>query len=66
MPLLDAEFYGRQAALEAKVPPSSSQVKYYTDLASMVLRILRDADVQGTGLVAPVGGGAVTGLAKIT
>lgn len=66
MPLKPASLYGAQAAAAAKVLPTSPQVKYYEDLAAMVLLILADAEVQGTGLVAPGGGGPVTGLAKIT
>lgn len=63
MALKPAQYYGQQAALNAKVLPSSPQVKYYEDLAAMVLLILADADVPALGLVAP--NGAVTGSAKI-
>lgn len=66
MPMKPADFYGQIAALKAKVPPTSSQAQYYTDIATMVLLILADADVQALGLVAPTGGGPVTGLAKLT
>lgn len=66
MPMKPASLYGLAAAAKAKVPPTSPQVKYYEDIAEMVLLILADAEVQGTGLVAPGGGGPVTGLAKIT
>jgi hypothetical protein len=66
MALKPAEIYAATAAARLKVPPSSAQVEYYQQLAQMVLDILKDADVLGTGLVAPGGGGPVTGLAKIT
>lgn len=65
MPLKSKEIYGAALALKNKVPPGSSQAKFYEDVADAVILILKDADVPGTGLVAPVGGGPVTGLAKI-
>jgi hypothetical protein len=64
--LKPAEFYGNLAAIAAKCPPGSSQAKFYTDVADMVLTILKDADVTPTG-VPPMSnsGGPVTGLGKI-
>lgn len=66
MALKPAEFYGNLAALAAKCPPGSSQAKFYSDIADMVLTILKDADVTPTG-VPPMSnaGGPVAGLGKI-
>ena len=64
--LKPAEFYGNLAALAASCPPGSSQAKFYTDVASMVLTILKDADVTPTG-APPMSnaGGPVAGFGKI-
>jgi hypothetical protein len=65
--LKPAEFYGNLAALAAKCPPGSSQAKFYTDVADMVLTILKDADVSPLGappMTTPTGG-PVAGLGKL-
>jgi len=66
MALKPAAFYGNLAALAAKCPPGSSQAKFYTDIADMVLTMMKDADVTPTG-VPPMSnaGGPVAGLGKI-
>lgn len=69
MALKPAEIYGNMAALAAKCPPGSSQAKFYTDIADMVLAILKDADVRpdaaaGGSMVA--GPNPVTGIGKLT
>lgn len=66
MALKPAAFYGNLAALAAKCPPGSSQAKFYSDIADMVLTMLKDADVTPTG-VPPMSnaGGPVAGLGKI-
>lgn len=66
MALKPAEIYGAVAALKAKCPPGSSQAKFYTDVAELILMIVADADITGLGLTAPPGGGPVTGLSKLT
>lgn len=65
--LKPAEFYGNLAALAAKCPPGSSQAKFYTDLAEMVLMILKDADVHPEIGAPPMStaGGPVAGLGKL-
>lgn len=65
MALKPASFYGQLAATQAGVVPTSTQLKYYADIAAMVLLILADADVPALGLVAPPSGGPCTGSAKI-
>lgn len=67
MALKPASIYGAMAAAAASCPPGSSQAKFYEDLASMILTILKDVDVPGLGLIAPPGtaGGPVTGSAKL-
>jgi hypothetical protein len=66
MPLKPASVYAQKMMSDHDVDPDSPQAKYYKDLAAIVLLVIADADVMGTGLVAPGGGGPVTGLAKIT
>lgn len=67
MALKPADLYGNIAALKAKCPPGSSQAKFYTDIAQMVLDILADADVHPELGVPPMttGTGPVSGLGKI-
>lgn len=67
MPLKPAVVYGNLAAIAAKCPPGSSQAKFYTDIADMVLSMLKDADVDATAGVPPMttGTGPVAGNGKI-
>lgn len=74
MALKPADFYGAQTAIAAGVAPSSSQVKCYIDLASMVLLVLADVDIPGATFSAPppvlpatvTPGGPLTGTSKLT
>lgn len=65
--LKPAAFYGNLAALAAKCPPGSSQAKFYTDIADMVLTMLKDADVNPLTGVPPMttAMGPVSGKGKI-
>ena len=67
MALKPAAVYGNMAALAAKCPPGSSQAKFYTDIADMVLKILKDADVHPELGAPPMTAGPnpVAGLGKI-
>lgn len=64
--LKPASFYGNMAALAANCPPGSTQAKFYTDIADMVLSMLKDADVDPLG-TPPMAAGpnAVTGYGKL-
>lgn len=67
MPLKPAKIYGALAAAKAGVPPTSSQVAFYEDVAEMVLLILKDADVDATAGAPPMttAMGPVAGFGKI-
>ncbi len=55
MPLLPAEAYALKLAAELKVPPSSAQIAFYTEVATLFRMMLTDADVVGVMVCAAPG-----------
>lgn len=62
MALKPSSVYAQMMAQRTGVPPTSTQLKYYQDIADVIILILKDVQVSPTGLVAPTGGGPVTGI----
>lgn len=70
MPMRPPQAYAAEMLLLLQVPPTSTQVKFYAAMFTVIQKMIREADVTPTGtppMVAPpgTGGGPVTGLGKV-
>ena len=68
MALKPANVYAAQLMLLEGIPPSPSPITsgFYTSVATVMLQMMADADVSPLpAMVAPTGGGPVTGLGKL-